>query len=1547
MRNTITTNTFHEGHSTDLVDNVESNKTFEKGWNGRLYSKNGKISLRSIKGSEVVFANDTIIKYLGFHSFKDEIIVFVKSLKVTSTEFEETETEVKSVSASFFEKVISIDETSAVYFNNELSNNSEETITSYATIVVIPVDGNFDIDFSCGELNDEEIDMNAYFKVNRNTPNFQSCTINTGEVPLNNKDFYDAIYSLKPDSTGKLSGTLLWTGFQNWPIDAKITTEGTNENQFYKRVYYTDAFNYRRVVNVKDKNLIYRQGPEFNQILDNILLEPEVISIEDGGQLKSMKSFYAYRIISENGQVSEFSSLSEEVVILVKKDAIEYRGGSVSENTNNLVNIKCNIMNANKTSKIECIAIEHEAFGPPTAIRNLGIKTANNVVYFKHYGNEPEFADNITYQDIIEFKNTFKYCNDYSSKKNKLIAGGLRNTPLSTAFNELDYLMPLHSWDENGNTHNCLMNPKPWEFRYVDPSNTQSLIYIKRRLYKTISSFGVLYLRLKNKLTSESIMINISEIENTAYTDITGMVTDWLLGQQANNPNFPLFFPNLEVKSPAGQLLFSPIDENIKTNMSNYIFESNNPQFIEDVDNDIQFLPSTVDVGNLVYGAQSIGFNEGTGVRITYRTFERPLLKQATSIYTGSGNLLDFETPTGEKFCMKGEIYRLAIQGFETDSTRLFSIPLGDVMIPELGEFRREINDNGDAMFFLETYVNQSVKNGVLYGHGIKMHIEVRFNCELQKIIPMYKMLYVQRTEENRTILCQGIAAPLSRIQDTGRDEYKTPDVIRNKWTLPYYGGPTYEKVGFDRYDEHGNDYNYTGEGHRDRVIASRNMMYFDSPDLYFGKISDQYIKNSKINIVAKLNTDHTPSVIRERGGAFKMKYNPGYINFGNEIYPKFSRKILEKQILGDNHSENLPDYASEYNYDGTFESHFVNVSVLANYTQYKRSLGIDKHVTLKRGEMVSGTALGVNHDLSNNAFVLPSQPWYYGSYQRNWQFNSGSPRSDMFNAGKTSPGYKTTFIKTSEDLFTNQFIGPLLPTVDNQIRVGGSEYGKEYDTFPLINIFRNNRESIFGGRTRQAYSQNTYVSLSKTIPMLRSSNGTQYFDVGADTFMTLNIRTKNDYSDEELNKRSMNNHGGAKRQGDLEVWERKGAWCYAVVLESQVEPKMTYEYEFYRQNGNHDFEAVRNEIINAAYLNDNVIKEYIPKPFGFRDDPNLDNVIAVSNPKLAGEYYDNWTFFKPNNFYDLLEKNKGAVTNLVREKDSLFAIQEHQTSELFIGTDRIINDASGNPVNIKQGSGTVVDGHTVRSGYGTSIRRATIESDYGFIFFDEREVEFIKIVEPMLIQRGLHLHYFNMFKDNPIINTEAFFDVEHKESNILIQSENGQKFIVSYSEVLKAFNPNIDMTSDLFMNFDKKVFAPIRTSMPSRSKDLHQLGIGKELNILGQQKELIIGLIVNNELDKVIQYKNLRAITNLDYKIKDIFIKSNLGYDRHITFEHPGYKIKEGIHTVPMINDTEKLSEVSDVRGSWIYIELTVESLEEFEINITGIINDLRFSHQ
>lgn len=1514
---------FIEGLKGDFAQHSESPNSYQNALNGRLYSHNGVVSFSSLKGTKKVYKNEGIVKYLGYWAFEDELIIFVKCLPTTvdsggngSVEYETIEQLIAST--------INI---SAAYLQNSISVNLDSNITLQSYQIPIYSESEdpfeFNIPYSCINSSGNEIDFSEYYQEVLNSGNIQVCQLKTQGQFENNKEYIDCIFSLKKDSSGNIYDKLIWSGLMNWPLDGKICTYGIYENNFYKRIYFTDYANPFRVINLKDPNVSSRNAKELSTFQQNVLLQPKIQSLGINGQLKAGTILYTYRLITDNGQITEFSPFSEAVRILKDDDGYDYAGGDISEITNKSVTIKCNIIGWENYNEIECVAIEYEAVGSPTAIRSLGIKSVGPVVYFEHFGNEAEFSSDLTLSDILVRKNTWKYCSDLNAKKNKLVAIGLRNDPLPTELLRLNQYFALHSWDENGETHECLINPKPWKYRFIDPTNTGKMFYIKQRLYNSIQVFGSFNISLTDTLTAESINNSFISNNNQTYQDWTYAIYQWLNSIQ-NTATFQTKFPNVKIDWIQNKLVFEPIDATINTDFSNIKFVFNTQQVIEDLQDDVQFINLTVS-GPLVYGAMSLGYNDGNGIRITFETEQSEVLQKATSQYPGSQPILNIKTPSSKKGFFKGEIYRLGLQIYDNNGSQLFTIPLGDMKIPELGEQKKYIDANGNAVIKNSFYVNSRVIDDKLYAERIIMRVEVRLSCEIQKLVSMYQLVYVERDDSNRTILCQGIAAPMERVNKFYR-YIELKDPIANKWNIPYYGGPTYDWNGLNTYDQNGAEYENEWDWDK-RVVTHRSLMYFDAPELIFNRISDEKVKNGSLHRIGRLNTDHSRGSIRQTYG---------------ESYPAFSRKIYYNEITGEEKRK----------------SDFINISVFLDRPGINDFVEIDKAQTLTRGQIMPGGKLNVTHEVSNNALALQKQPWFYSAYARHYDgcWADDGARSELFEANSTSIGQKTMIIKTKKDVFTNEFINQPAFRVDPEVRDPYGGNGLCYDTHGLFNIKMNNEENVYGGRSELAYSKNLFIPLGETIPVLKSSNNAQLFKVHGDTYTTLYVRLKNQYnSDNVRDGWKLNNSGGCENKHEEHGVERNGAWAYAFVVECSFEPKWTYKDTFYKLGHPFDFQREYVEAINEAYYQENTLRSYIPKPYNFKDDPNMGNIIAVSDIKMNGDYIDKWTSFKVNNFYEL-EKDKGVGYNVAKYLDDLYAIQEYQTSLLMIDENVMVPSTQGE-IAMKQGSGEGVSNSKIISDYGTSIRRAIVEiisnnkNIGGFTFFDEKRFEWIKVDQTIFIEKNLHLKIREIFENDKIIDTEGYFDNEYKETNIRIRTKSSKHYMLSFNEKFIAFNGWFDYDNDIYMVWNDGVYSPKTISVIDEktgkerpdSSSLHQLNKGIFLNFFGDQKTMKLAVTININAESIKIFKHWCGILNIDYPIKNMIVKTSSGQVRILNGLHYRYQIKEERHSLPLKNRNDW----EDLRGEWATLEIEVESKNNKKVDIFSFINFVRHSYQ
>ncbi len=125
------------------------------------------------------------------------------------------------------------------------------------------------------------------------------------------------------------------------------------------------------------------------------------------------------------------------------------------------------------------------------------------------------------------------------------------------------------------------------------------------------------------------------------------------------------------------------------------------------------------------------------------------------------------------------------------------------------------------------------------------------------------------------------------------------------------------------------------------------------------------------------------------------------------------------------------------------------------------------------------------------------------------------------------------------------------------------------------------------------------------------------------------------------------------------------------------------------------------------------------------------------------------------------------------------------------------------------------------------------------------------------------------------------------------------------------------------------------------QSESLHELNVGKHLHFFDKQKTMKIGFVVNKFPKDVKIFKAIEMNLNTNYNAKIISISTSEGEHKHILNNHFRYKIREGKHSVPLKNQNDK----TDLRGTWSYIEIEIESINDKKVDLFAITVYLRKS--
>jgi hypothetical protein len=122
---------------------------------------------------------------------------------------------------------------------------------------------------------------------------------------------------------------------------------------------------------------------------------------------------------------------------------------------------------------------------------------------------------------------------------------------------------------------------------------------------------------------------------------------------------------------------------------------------------------------------------------------------------------------------------------------------------------------------------------------------------------------------------------------------------------------------------------------------------------------------------------------------------------------------------------------------------------------------------------------------------------------------------------------------------------------------------------------------------------------------------------------------------------------------------------------------------------------------------------------------------------------------------------------------------------------------------------------------------------------------------------------------------------------------------------------------------------------------DLHELNVGKYLNLFGKQHTMKLGFVCNASAKDVKIFKHIQMLLNIEYSVKNINVKTSRGQERFVPGDHMNYRIREGQHSVPLKNPRD----YDDLRGNWSYLEIEIESINNSKVDLFSVMMYLRKS--
>ena len=213
---------------------------------------------------------------------------------------------------------------------------------------------------------------------------------------------------------------------------------------------------------------------------------------------------------------------------------------------------------------------------------------------------------------------------------------------------------------------------------------------------------------------------------------------------------------------------------------------------------------------------------------------------------------------------------------------------------------------------------------------------------------------------------------------------------------------------------------------------------------------------------------------------------------------------------------------------------------------------------------------------------------------------------------------------------------------------------------------------------------------------------------------------------------------------------------------------------------------------------------------------------------------------------------------------------------------------------------------------------------------------EIVKVTEGVLLKEDLAYYVNKLLENNKVYDVEGYYDDLNKETVIRTRTENGSYLTYSYNELFGVMNGFYEFDNDQYFMWNNEVYSPKKDTM-----EIEQHNKGICLRFSGDDKSMKIGVVTNISPTRVKIFHNFMANINIDYPIEKIEIKTSSGQTRVIDKTHHRYKIREGLHTVPLKNQNDW----SDLRGEWMELTIEIKNLKNKKIDIFSITNFVRLS--
>lgn len=392
------------------------------------------------------------------------------------------------------------------------------------------------------------------------------------------------------------------------------------------------------------------------------------------------------------------------------------------------------------------------------------------------------------------------------------------------------------------------------------------------------------------------------------------------------------------------------------------------------------------------------------------------------------------------------------------------------------------------------------------------------------------------------------------------------------------------------------------------------------------------------------------------------------------------------------------------------------------------------------------------------------------------------------------------------------------------------NEYGVYGDNSTgLIEIYRT-LENQYGGNTHEARSRNTYMRIGSYIPI--ATTITQIDEAG-DTFV-------GQYSFERIipNTTQIIDY---KYLSLCEIVE------FPVETSIDLQNRSDWSSDGWDSHFQPTFEEYHN--YNRVYSQQPIFNSTIATPFTFVERKTFENRLLASKVKISGAVVDAWTDIQINEEL-YVDGNYGGIVKLIKNNDMVACFQDNAVSGLLIQPRVQTVGTDGTSIELGRGS-ILYDYKYITTTSGGTNKQCIFKSPSSIYYIDvvNRSINRISSegIQGISDLHGLHSLMYN--------NTSA----QYKGSNSIVgcfdQITNDAyftlpSFTIAFNEQTNSFVSRYDFIPDRYIPTFYGLYS-VQTSQDYNTKAIWMHNIGEYADYYGIKYDSFVHLLVAPEQEK------------------------------------------------------------------------------------------------